>query len=699
MKRTTRQNPSSSSTRKTKSPIQKAVTPKDNQEFEGTLKNHFFAVILLSLLSILVYINSLGNQFVHDDNYQIVRNPFLHSDQPWSHLFTTDVWGYTAPGQHGISNYYRPLQMLTYRWTAELAGLDPRAFHSVSVLLHLLATLAAYAVFWGLTRQLIMAFLSSALFAVHPIHTEAVAWISALPELGCAFFFFLSFSLFLLAYRRFDVGPGKMKSGENSQGLSSRKHGLWAGSLLCFALATLWKEMALTLPLVIALYVFIFSKKPSSLAVHLWEAIRTSFPYWGMIALYLVLRYKVLGFLTRTQQDWDLTPFEFILSVAHIFGKYWLKLVWPVQLNAFYLFEPVRSLGEPRVLVALAFLGRATVFLFGGLERAPLACGGGFWVFTTLIPVMNLRGVGANVFTERYLYIPSLGFCLLMIWLGKQGLKLLPVQRRRWLAIIVLTAVVTLYFGQTIRRNRDWKDDFTFYSLAAETSPKSAAMHNSLANILRSEKGDLEGSERECRLAITLANQERPPDRRQIASAYLGLANIHVECQQYQKALEAADSGLATENSLPGLSIVRGLALMSLGRLDEAENVLLSVNHTLPNDELVLHFLGVIALSRRDMEQAINYFQGALKILPDYADAHNNLAAAYVELGRFTEALPHLQRASSLRPQDPSIHTNVGMALVRLGRTQEARTEFQRALALSPDYSPARAELTQLDRH
>ena len=115
MKSPARRNTTSSGTRKTRSTGQKVVKPRINQEFEGARKSHLWAVGLLSLLSVLVYINALENQFVHDDNYQIVRNPFLHSDQSWLHLFTTDVWGYTAPGQHGISNYYRPFQMLSYR--------------------------------------------------------------------------------------------------------------------------------------------------------------------------------------------------------------------------------------------------------------------------------------------------------------------------------------------------------------------------------------------------------------------------------------------------------------------------------------------------------------------------------------------------------------------------------------------------------
>src|SRR2546426_4519861 len=131
---------------------------------------HYFASIaLLGVLALLPYASALDNDFVHDDNYQIVRNPFLHGDQPFYRLFTTDVWGYTHPGLSGVSNYYRPLQMLTYRWTALFSGLSPRSFHVVNLVFHLLATFAAYGVFSRLTRQQTLALPAAMLFALHPI--------------------------------------------------------------------------------------------------------------------------------------------------------------------------------------------------------------------------------------------------------------------------------------------------------------------------------------------------------------------------------------------------------------------------------------------------------------------------------------------------------------------------------------------------
>ena len=161
-------------------------------------KQHILAMVFLCLAGGLVYINTLQYEFVWDDNYQFVRNPYLNQDEPVTRILTTDVWGYTKPGQKGISNYYRPLQMLSYRWINSIFGLDPFYFHLANICFHSLVVILCYAIFWYLTKNFLLATIGACLFALHPIHTEAVAWIAALPELGCALLMFFSFLFFLM---------------------------------------------------------------------------------------------------------------------------------------------------------------------------------------------------------------------------------------------------------------------------------------------------------------------------------------------------------------------------------------------------------------------------------------------------------------------------------------------------------------------
>src|SRR6266404_4364179 len=158
-----------------------------------TFRRHLIALAVLCALGIVAYSGTLHNGFVWDDNFQLVRNPYMHADQPWKPLLQGDAWSYMRGGQAQLSNYYRPLQFVSYRLVAQAAGMQPGAFHAVSVAFNILASFAAYLLLARLTGSFGIGLAGAVLFAVRPEHSEAVAWIAALPELGCALCFFLAF--------------------------------------------------------------------------------------------------------------------------------------------------------------------------------------------------------------------------------------------------------------------------------------------------------------------------------------------------------------------------------------------------------------------------------------------------------------------------------------------------------------------------
>jgi len=649
---------------------------------------HAAAFIVIAVCCVLVYANTLTYEFVWDDNFQIVRNPFLHGDEPLARLFVTDVWGYTHPDQKGTSNYYRPLQMVTYRLIGQVAGLNASAFHAVNLLFHILATLAGYLVVWQLTKTYWIAFSASVLFALHPIHTEAVVWIAALPELGCCLFFFLSFWLFLRAEESLLSGDTKPAQTQTLR--------LRALSLLAFAVALFWKEMVLTLPILIAAYLFMVSHAGQPLVSRIVKSVRQVLPYLAVIGGYLLVRYLVLGFISRVQHVWVMSPAELAMSVIYLAGTYWLKLLLPLHLNSFHLFDPVHLLTEVRFLGALALLVVVGGWIAFAWRRFPLAAFAAAWVFVTLLPVFNIRGVGANVFSERYLYIPSLGFCMLVAWLVVQALQLLPSRVRSIAGFFIVALVSFLYSVQTIARNNDWKDEFRLFSSAVAESPQSAQMRTSLAQSYL-EKGMPAEAEREFLEAIRVGWERNPADRDQISNAYGGLGGIYIGRGEFQKGLDAVETGLKIGRfEMKGSAY--GIALLRVGRLEEGAKELYDYHVRNPNDEIALDAMGVVALSQRDHDRAIDYLQRAVKIVPDFGSARNNLGRTYLEMGKPQEALPHLQRAAALSPNDPIVQTNLGTAFAALGRSAEARTFLERALALSPNYAPAVAQLQSLGR-
>jgi len=199
------------------------------------------ASALLCILAITAYSNAMSNGFVWDDHEQVVMNATLRPGVPLLRLAGTNNWGLARAGVQERINYYRPLQMVTYRLTAEVSGFDARAFHTVNLGLHILAVLLVFALFYKLTGRMALAFAGGALFAVHPIHTEAVDWIAALPDIGCTVCFLLAFLFFVLAQ-----GAGSHTPPDEPP---RRFLALFlAASYAAFAAALLWKETAIVIP-------------------------------------------------------------------------------------------------------------------------------------------------------------------------------------------------------------------------------------------------------------------------------------------------------------------------------------------------------------------------------------------------------------------------------------------------------------------
>jgi len=709
---------------------------------------------LLTVLSYAAYGNALGNGFVWDDVQQILQNPNLRPGSSWWHLFSSNVWAFAHYFGPSTSNDFRPLQMASYRLIGQWSGFSPTVFHGVSLVFHVVATLLVYAIVYKLAggttplRAWGLATAAAVLFALHPIHSEAVDWASALPELGCAVFYLLAFLSYLLA-----ITPNYYRL---------RSYGLWVASCVSFILAMLWKEMALTLPLVIVFHALLYGEagarlsigagprvaspldsldarpgrgphKPQPGRVRAWlfagggpslrefrslprrlgprcqrrgprvrRAVRHSVPFWAVLAAYLPLRWRALGFLYHPVRDWVLSPGQYLLTDLDLVGKYWWKLVMPLRLSAYYLFDPVRSLTEPRVLATLAFMGLAAAGIIYGWRRQPLAVFAAGWVFLTLIPVLNLRALGRNVFTERYLYLPSAGFCLLAVCLAEAGLARIPSGWRQRAATSLLSAAALLCVVQAHRRNADWRDQLTFFTRTVAQAPGSPDMENGLAATLRFDQHDYRGATAHYARAAALAAARQPPERDQMAIADQGMALIAGQSGDLQQALSLLDQAQTADPGSPGVISARGGVLLEAGRWQQAEGVFHTALQANPRDANAWHGLGFIAWHERHADaEAAEDFQQALASYPLSvgltASLHEGLGAVDCEMGHCPQGIAEFQMALALSPDDPEILTNLALAYKTAGNLVEARATLQRVFALNPTFAPARAALAGLE--
>jgi len=477
---------------------------------------------LLAGLATIVYANSVGNGFISDDKIQLLRNPLVTSVSQIPSIFGSGVWSTWDPGHPG--NYYRPLQFLVYLALYEVAGFSASAFHLFMVLLHAANTVIVY----GLIRRLgpsRLALGGAALFAVHPIHTEVVDWIASAPDLMVT-------TLVLAGVWRLAGEKGAPEAGAI------------AGHCGLYLAALLTKETgAMLLPLY-AGYEFIFSGRG-------WTGLRANTKLYAAMAataaVYLVMRMAALGSLAPGQAAFfRLSPMEFVLSGVVLAADYVGALLLPVNLNYFHIFHPVGSL-TPAVLVSMLVLAAGAVIFFR--VRAPLVAFGLFWIAVTLAPALNLTGVGQNVFAERYLYLPSAGFCWIAAWAWNQ----FAASKGAW-ATAGGAALLLLGAGIAIARNRDWRDDYTLFQVTLRQSPSSGWLHNWMASA-HVERNEFAQALAEERLAVryepgvaafheNLGNILLVTDPRAAAAEFQKLLAL-----QPDRAQNHADLGLALEAS------------------------------------------------------------------------------------------------------------------------------------------------------
>ena len=402
----------------------------------------YFPYLALAALSLAVYANSLGGGFITDDQFQILNNPVVTGAQGLLTAFTSGVWSFI--GYHG--NYYRPLQFVVYGLVYRAFGPSPFPFHLLMALLHALNTALA---FW-LARRLALpaAWFAAALFAVHPIHTEAVNWIAALPDVLTTTFILAGVGLFL------------------AQGATPTMRQIAAHAALYLA-ALLTKETGVVLPF---LYAAALVRRPSG---H-WPRRALWLAFAAVFAMYLALRIHALGGLAPAQQAFfQLTPIEFALSDIVLLARYLAALALPLDLNFFHVFHPTAG-ATPALIASVAALAVLAGLAIRYRRRSPLAVFALLWIVISIMPALNIGGVGQNVFTERYLYLPSVGFAL------ASALILQTVRARAW-GMPAAAALLVVFAIACVVRNSDWKDDFTLLQITLRQSPDSGYLHNLMA--------------------------------------------------------------------------------------------------------------------------------------------------------------------------------------------------------------------------
>lgn len=422
--------------------------------------------VLILLAVALAYVGIFQNQFLIDDYALSTQWPVIEG---WG-----DVGAMWAQGSQ--PGTYLPLKMFFHAVHFHFWGLDPFGYHLMALLFHLLIVALVYRIAGLLTAHSGIAALAALLFGLHPVHVESVTSILTSVDLFGLLLFFTSFWLYLEAVH----DPSEKE--------------FYPLSLVFALLAVLSSRMALSLPFLVLFYEFCLRPgETSDRTLRRREMIQSAAPYFVIVVLYALVKAAVLGTWMHGRFLMDSFYLTMLVMVKAL-AQYIIIVFWPVHLSTNHILSTgifshtpadfsktavlLQSILDGGVLLSLAILGTAGYGLWERFRKEPLVAFCIGWFLIGLLPVFKIMLDGVY-FGERYLYIPAFGFCLLVsCWAYQLYERKAAAPSReklyRFSAVLLVVALIAFYAVRTGWRNRDWKDDLTFYSKEALLNPQSS---------------------------------------------------------------------------------------------------------------------------------------------------------------------------------------------------------------------------------
>lgn len=635
--------------------------------------NFLFFFLILSCV-FLAYFNTLNNPFIWDDDALVVKNTLVKDLKFLPKLFSSDLYYGISSG----SNFYRPIQALSYMCDYYLWQLDPKGYHITNILLQALVSFLVFILINAIVKKTALAFAAALFFSVSPVHTEAVSYISGRADMLMGIFLLWSLILFI-----------------KSQGI---KYGLSFVILshCLFVLGLLSKELAAVFPIVIFAYVYYFKKKPL-----------TSIPFFIISGVYLLLRLSIFQFITLRPPA--LTKFPFFLRITvlpKVIFTYLKLLILPTGLHmSRELVRPVSFLGIFIAWLALGALAAGCIYLLKYKEKRIIVSFFLAWFIIFLLPQSGLFPINAFV-SEHFIYLSSISFFT--------GLSYFLFRLLKKRAFIFSVFLILLSYGLlTHSRNLEWGNPRVFFERIIKYSPDSFQAYNNLGleyersleldkaldcykNALMIMPDLLEahsnlanvyfkmGRFDDCEKEYLIVEKTAPPNKagevaNNIGALYEMQGKPDAAVLKYRNALKLDPSLKFSHFNIARIELLRG------NRGAAALEILSSLSEELEKDNPVL--------------KIISDFLKAEKAMPPAAAFYNDLGVKFAESMFFNESILAFDRALELDLSYADAHFNLGLAYLNKGLEGRAVSEFKFALKIDPGHSKASGLLADIRKN
>ncbi|UCC94801.1 MAG: tetratricopeptide repeat protein [Candidatus Omnitrophota bacterium] len=594
----------------------------------------YVPLIVIVLVGFGVYANSFRGEFILDDDPLIRNNIFVRSSSPVSSIFTKDI----GESSGKKLSFWRPLQILTYRVEYSLFKLNVTGYHLTNITLHIAVALMLYWLVSLLFGDRGLSFLTSIFFVIHPIHTEAVSYISGRADSLVVLFMLLCF----ICYIKY---------------LDKKNFALYICMLCSYTLALLSRENSLVLPVLLLLYHYTFRKKIEFFGL---------FSLTGIAAVYGLLRFtflkSLLPYFTVSYTLLQRIPGFFVALT-----NYLKLLVVPFPLhmeygNKIFAINDIRAIIGVVILLALilcAFRTRKNKLIFFAV----------FWFLIALVPQSNLYPIGAYM-AEHWLYLASIGFFLVV------GRLLASSYRKRKISTVILIVTFITSLGVlTIKQNTYWQDSIGFYERTLQYEPASFGAYNNLGLIYQGM-----GKYDEAITYYKKAIEINP----NFAESYNNIGLIFYRLAKYNEAIPFYEMAIKVNQKYAEGYSNLGALYSKVGNTDKAIALLKRALEISPHYVSAYNNLGLTYLASGKHKLAIAACNKAIEIKPADAEAYNNLGLIYYDLGKHQDAISAYKKALELKSADARTYYNLGIVYQELSNYKEAIASYKKAIEIKP---------------
>jgi tetratricopeptide (TPR) repeat protein len=643
----------------------------------------------LAITTFAVYFPVRNYEFLHyDDDEYVTNNTVVKSGLSWQGV----EWAFTT----GWAVNWHPLTWLSLMLDCQLFGVKSGPMHIVNVLFHIANTILLFLVLARMTKGVWQSAFIAALFALHPLHVESVAWVAERKDVLSTLFWLLT----MLAYARYTERPSA---------------GRYVAVLVLFAMGLMAKPMLVTLPFVLLLLDYWplgrFSGRGLSVKWLLLEKIPLLILSIASSFVTFIVQQRGGAVIASNRLFLD----ERVLNAIVSYLAYLGKMLWPANLAVLYP-HPVNTLPVSRAVIAGIVLILITVLFVYRARRYKYLLVGWFWYLGTLVPVIGIVQVGSQAMADRYTYVPLIGIFIIIAFGVTELLKEKPFRKivLCFMAGVSLSACTVV----TSHQLKYWKDSLSLFEHTLNIVKDDYIMQNNYANVLK----DL-GRLNEAVAYFSEAIKLRPDSleiRNNYGDALKKMGKLDEAIAQYKIAIEFDPKFTLTRYNL-GLALVakgdyegaieqyrlylgtavdeidirRGMAiqLAKEGKADDAAGQFQKALIAKPDSMEVLGNFGYALAQSGKPKEAIGYYDKVLAKDPNDVITHGRLALALASAGRIDEAIEQCRIVLAARPNDAEMHTNLGILLQKRGKLDEAIESYKKALQIDPDFQKAREGL------